>query len=656
MSIFNPIVGRTSTLLTSNNLLSSLRRTQIKMFEAQNQLATGLRVNTPSQAPASTAAILSLQAQQEIREQHENNLQFAIGLANNIDHDLNEAHNIVIFAKNIASGQIGAGSNKDTRQTESHNIDAQIQQLLQIANQEVQGIALFGGRRSTQIGGSSFVEELGGIRYVGSTEDLEADVGFNYTLGLNTNGQAAFGALSARVKSTIDLNPQATAATRLANVNGTQNFGARLGTIQIDVDSTVVSVDLTTADTLGDVATRVNDAINSVDPTAGSLAVTTSGFALTANAGHTISINDQINGQTASDLGIVLSATAATVNGLDVNPKLSELTQLSALGVAVDLVSGLKITQGNQTKTADFSTANTVQDMINTVSRLQLGLRLEINETATGFNLVSEVSGIELSVGENAGGTTATDLGLRTFGVDTQLADFQHGLGIGNVLGQDDFAFQLHDGRTFNVNIDGVTTVGGLITAIQTAATTAGLTVGSPGTAGTDFNVGLVSDGNGFFFEDGTAGANDFKVTQLGTSLTATDLGIYSNAGSGNSITGADLSKVRVDSVFTHLIALRDSLVLDDSRGITLAGGNLDNVTNSLTQIRAQIGVRSQQLESLQERSGQLKIAEQVFLSELRDTDLADAITRLTQLQQQLQASMLAGSQSQQLSLLNFLR
>jgi flagellin-like hook-associated protein FlgL len=303
---------------------------------------------------------------------------------------------------------------------------------------------------------------------------------------------------------------------------------------------------------------------------------------------------------------------------------------------------------------ADFSAATTIQDLINEVDRLNLGLRLGISSDGTGLNLVSEVSGIDLSVGENAGGTTATDLGLRSFGLSTLLSDFRFGLGIETQQGSDDLAFELHDGRTFNVNLDGLATVGQVITTINTAA--AGLTVGAPGSGGTDFNLGLATDGNGFLFEDNTAGPGDFRVTQLNASLAATHLGINKNSGAGGSLLGDDEAQVRVESVFTHLIKLRDTLVSGNSSGITLAGEAIERDVESVALARAEVGVRSQRAEQQQQRSAELKTTEQSMLSELQDTDFTEVITRFVQLQQQLQAALQIGSQNLQLSFLDFLR
>ena len=139
-------------------------------------------------------------------------------------------------------------------------------------------------------------------------------------------------------------------------------------------------------------------------------------------------------------------------------------------------------------------------------------------------------------------------------------------------------------------------------------------------------------------------------------SLAATDLGILKNAGAGATINGDDTAKVRSESVFTHLINLRDSLLSNDERGITFAGGDIEQDVDAVVRARADIGARAQRVERQQTRSEDLSVAELTLLSELQDADFTEAITRFQQLQLQLQATMQAGAQTQQLSFLNFLR
>jgi flagellar hook-associated protein 3 FlgL len=284
------------------------------------------------------------------------------------------------------------------------------------------------------------------------------------------------------------------------------------------------------------------------------------------------------------------------------------------------------------------------------IDALNFGLRLTINEDGTGLDLVSEVSGIELSIGEN-GGTTAEDLGLRTLGNTTLLSDFRNRVGVQtSEAGEPDLDITLHDGTNFTVDLTAASTVADVLSLTQAAATTAGLTVG------VDFDIALASTGNGFTVTDNTVGGSDFIVTNAGLSFAAENLGIKVNAGSAATIDGADQSKVRVENMFTHLKELSSALRNNYEAGITLAGSSIEDDIDSVVSARARVGVQARrvddQLTLIQDRD----IQEQTMLSQLQDADLTEVLTRFQQLQLQLQASLQVGSAGQQLSLLDFLR
>lgn len=645
-----PSISRTTSLMISNLMLSRLRQTNAGLFDVQRQISTGLKQSVPSDDPSNASAILFLRETLGAREQYQMNLQRGLAVLNNADQALGEATNIVIESETIASSLINASA--DERTAQAVVIDAQIKGMLDLANRQFGGISLFGGNRGAVGGGLVFEDFLGGIRYIGSDMNLLADVGLRENHAFTSNGVEAFGALSSRVKTDVDLDPNATAATPIDSIDGAQNVGVRKGEVNLTVDGTLVVVDLTTTDTLGDVVTRINDAINSINPAAGALSINGPGFELTNNAGSTIVIADIGSSQTAADLGIDLNASAgggATLAGGDLGRRLTLTTDLADLATVVDFASGLSIIQGQQTATADFSAATTIQDLVNEIDRLGLGLRLQVNDAGNGLDLISEVSGLRLAVGEN-GGTTAADLGIRTYGLSTKLSDFRDGLGIEPITGNDDFQITLNDGTNFAINADGLSTVNDLITAIQASATAAGVVIG------VDFTVGLAAIGNGLDFQDTTAGVSGFTITRVAQSLVADQLGILKEDGATLTFQSTDNATVRVENVFTHLADLRDSLLKGTTLGITLAGSSINSDIESITQARATVGVRSQRIERQQQRSQDLELMEKTMLSDLQDADLTEVITRFQQLQTQLQVSLQVGAQNLRLSLLDFLR
>lgn len=630
-------LGRVATSTASTLLLGNMRRTNVELLRTNLELSSGLRVNQPSDDPTAVAGIVNLRRVIDEIEAKLSTLDRAAGSIDVTDQALGEVSDVLAEAQAIATSQIGIGSSPETREAMADVIDGMIQGLFDLANQQSQDVYVFGGRTSST---KPFVDAFGGIRYVGSREDLVADPSAVLPVQLNTNGASALGALSTRVQGTVDLDPDATAATRLSDVAGARGVGTTLGTVDVDVNGSVTSVDLTGARTLGDIADKLNDTIGG----AGSVTISGGGFVLNAGGGNTVTISDPGAGITAMDLGLDVTATSGSTSGGDLNPKLTEVTAIADLGATVDFTGGLKITNGTSTQVIDTSTATTVQELINTVNNAGLGVRLEINAAADGFNLVNEVSGTQLSIGENAGGTTATDLGLRSFATDTALSDFNFGTGVSTVTGKDDLRIHLHDGTQIDVNLDGAGDVQDVIDAIATAAGAAPLTVS------------LAADGNGLVLTDGSAGAGAFVVEAINGSFAAEQLGIEKTAGAGNTITGDDAATVRSDSVFTHLVMLRDALAGDDERMITIAGEGIADDVKRVAKVRAEIGVRGRRAAQDAERLESRKIQTQSLLSDLRDTDYTEAISRFTQLQQQLEATLATSNRLLNQSLLDFLR
>ncbi len=641
MSSIPSNLARVSSGMSAALMLSNLQQNNIDLLNIQEQISTGQRVNRPSDDASVVAQITTLLRVLEQDDQTLTNLTQAEATINTTDHALSDVSNLLLEAQTIASSQVGIGSDPVTRANQAQVIVAQIDELLRVANRELNDIHLFAGESSSQ---TPFVDFAGGIQYIGSRDDLATDLGLGSGVAVNTNGVTAFGGLSARVQSAIDLDPDLYATTRLVDINGARGLGVTLGSVTVTVDGSPTDVDLTGADTIEDITDRISDAIGVAN---GVLLVIGDSFQLIANPGHTVSITDIGQANVAADLGIDIVADASAsavpvlVAGTDVDPHVTELTQVGSITAPFDTFSGMTVTNGSLSGVIDFTGAVTVQEMINIVDAAQLGIRLEISEDNKTLRLVNEISGTELSVGEN-GGTTATDLGLRTFDTTTALAELNFDKGINTATGND-LRIHLHDGSDIYVDLSAAVTVGDVITAINTAG-------------GGSVTAAFVPTGNGIQLTDATVGADAFAVFNEGQSNAATDLGIRVNAGAAATLSGSDVAKVRVESVFTHLMMLRDGLLNDDEKLITEAGSLIASDITTVATARAKMGVRAQRVNKQITRVQELTLQNQSLLSDVRDIDLNEAITRFTQLQQQLQANLLVGQQNLSLSLLDFLR
>jgi flagellar hook-associated protein 3 FlgL len=641
-------LARVPDILASDIMAAALKRTQRSLLDTQIQLATGRIVNRPSDDPLATSIISVMDDVIERRDQRLRNLSHAEAVLNSVDAALADATDLVIEAKGIASSQIGVGSDADTRRNQAAVIDSLLSEMVAIANRQFQQIHFFGGSSTGRAPVSGL---LSGYRYLGQGEGMGTDLGLA-GVAITLSGEQAFGALSSRVEGNFDLDPAIVATTRLSDLNGARGLGVTLGEVAVDVGGTDVSVDLSTAHTVQDVIDLMEAAIQPID--AGftmSIDVSGDGFALSPSAGTDVTVTDLTAGSTAADLGLDgLFPGGATTAGGDVDARITSATLVTSLGGLTLPLGTIRIENGGQTRDVDLSGVTTVEELANAVAGLDLGVRVEIAPTGDRLNFINELSGGRMSIGEVGGGTTATELGVRTLASWTRLADFNDGLGVSEASGSADplenldFRITLKDGSLLDVDLDGAATVQDVLDAINGAA----------GLAGVPIVAGLASDGNGITISDGSAGASDTIVSALNRSFAAEDLGLLGSV-TGATMTGEDRARVAVDSVFSHLIDLRNALEADDERGITLASGRFDDDVSRLAEARAHVGVRSRRVADGLLREEDLRVQDMALRSQIQDLDYTEASLRFSTLQQQLQAGLLTARQVTSMTLLDFL-
>jgi flagellar hook-associated protein 3 FlgL len=93
----------------------------------------------------------------------------------------------------------------------------------------------------------------------------------------------------------------------------------------------------------------------------------------------------------------------------------------------------------------------------------------------------------------------------------------------------------------------------------------------------------------------------------------------------------------------------------NDQAGITAAATALKADMDQVTNVRGTNGAHIQELQSRQDSLASQKIATQAMISQLQDADYATTITKFTQLQTSLQATLMTAAKTMNLSLLNFL-
>jgi len=327
----------------------------------------------------------------------------------------------------------------------------------------------------------------------------------------------------------------------------------------------------------------------------------------------------------------------------------------SPLGQVMVIVDG-------QSQVVDLSGAGTLRDFKNILEGLGVGIRVEFDAASGKAWVRNALSGVSMSISDRPNDNTASRLGIDTFATYTLLSDFNDGRGVRfavpgidpltgmpAAVNGDDLSVTLRDGRSFSVDFTNETTVQDVINTMHAAATAAGINV--PG----EFFVTLQTDGNGFLIYDTTAGGvGTVVISPVNGSWASEDLGIRAGTTSA-AIAGQDRAQVAVDGAFTQLLRLREAIRTADAFGMKVALEGIDRAIERASLARSGAGAKSDRLAGERAAMEETTVQQQSLLSVLRDVDVAEAATRLSELSTQLTAGLLGLSRAGSLTLLRFL-
>ncbi|MBI9016608.1 MAG: flagellar hook-associated protein FlgL [Phycisphaerae bacterium] len=641
--------SRVTMLMQSNMLLDNINSTSVDLLKVQNQLSTGLRLSRPSDDPADAVTIMHLDSQLEQQKQYIANLSYANDFLATTDTALSQAKTLSDTAYDKAMDSIGQSG--DISSGNAVVVDQLIDQLLTISNMTSRGAYIFGGQYSTR---QPFESSNNGILYTGSLNEKSTRVAPGHMAEFSVDGNNVFGALSSQVVGTADLNPEVSADTLISDLSGALNHGIRKSTILISDGTDTTAVDLNNCITVGDIVNKINANV----PAGVTASISASGIDITSASG-TLTINELGSGTIARDLGIYQPTSAgATVTGQDVDARLTLNTSVSSLdagGAGIDLTSGLHIVNSSvpDIGALDISTCVTVGDIINKINDAGLGVRAVINDAGDGINVFNQLSGSTMTIGEN-GGTTASDLGIRSMNGATSLSALNGGTGVGvdtdAVKDDGNGIIQITDrnGTTYDINLSSAKTVQDVIDQINTVT-------------GVAVTASLTTNGNGIELTDATGGGGTFSCTTISENgqHVAEQLGLEKSVNS-NTITGDDVSGVQPEGIFSHLMELSAAMKIADKdardAAITAAAEKIDTDRTNIINYYGQVGSMAQTINQRTTHMEDNALATETLRSDIRDIDFTEATTRYQNLYTALQANLQTGSNLASLTLLDFLR
>lgn len=629
-------LARVSQNLRALHLTESVRRNTLELYHVQTQMATGLRVIRPSDDPLRANVVGTLERRLDQIQQLEHNLLHANNVLRESESAVSDAMNLMREVESIASQAVGDTISSDERKALASVVDNILEQLVSVGNRQYLNTYLFSGHMG---GAQPFDWTNGGVMYLGDEARMRTTVATDAARDdFTLSGAELFGAVSTRVQGNVDLDPQLTRQTRISELRGTAGEGVTLGQVTISDGAEQVLVDLTGADTVGDLVDRLNAELpQTLQATLGSrsIEITSTGDPMS------LTIAEVGGGQTARDLGLLVTNAAAAGLGVDLDPALTPRTRIEDLFVGGGLPAGSQLTLRNGTRSATITIdgAETLEDLLNRMNGADVGVWARVAADGRTIEVLNRVSGTALSIGEN-GGSLATALGIRSMQRDTPLTELNDGRGIETVDGAD-LRFTTASGAVIEVDLTGVETLGDVIDRINAAA-------------GGNLTAGLTGTDNGLLITDLTAGPGALRIERANLSPALDGLGLDVQP-MGNQLVGQDVNGVRVDNIFTALHELRDGLQRDDRQTIINAGARLEGALNEMQAVQGQLASQARAMDKRVSQMEHELSAAEVLLSDTRDADLADVIVRLQQVQTSLQANLATGTRIMNMSLLDYL-
>lgn len=685
MSVYPAGLARVPNLLMKQLTLANITKTNLDLYRAQVELATGRSVNKTSDDAVKAATIAELDDRIERSSQRTRNIQHASASLGMLDTVLKEAGDTALDAKDIALQQISTPSDATQRKQQAAIVSSMITSIYNSMNR--QGVAgyIFGGATTSV---QPFVEKNGGYLWQGQGSGLYTELGLAQSVPITLGNAEAFAAASAKVTGNVDLDPALTTDTRLSDTAGARGLGITLGSVEFSFSGGArVAVDLSGADTVGDVIDSLTSAIHQYETDnsvtvlgAGGIGASGGSFSVDVATGGSLQFYDQGTGVTAEDLGLanaddsqVFPAGASAA--LDLSPKLTWRTPVSALAGLAQSLGSIKISNNRGSATVDLSGAQTLGDVKGLIEAAGVGVRVDINGAGTGIdvvNLMSAGSAGALSIEEtDATNPTAANLGIRSMTASSLLSSFNFGRGvqikdgyIDPTTGQADpthdidFTITLGNAAKTTIDIDlrpqDVVSVQSLVDRINSQAATQLTAAGLP-TSSLVASLGTTS--NGIVLSQDPTFSSAVAVSPRNNSEAAEDLGFLNGHYdlSSASFVSEDRAKVRVGGIFSDLIDLRDGLEQDNTVGIGIAGNSLGTSIDLLAETRGVVGGYSQRVDFAQRAEEDRTTFDEQVRSSLRDVDYTEAASRFSMLQTQLQAGLRATALSSQLSLMDYL-
>ncbi|MBB5061410.1 flagellar hook-associated protein 3 FlgL [Granulicella aggregans] len=212
-----------SNLSIANSISSYIQQSEQALQTAISQASTGIRVSTPSDDPASAAALVGLQAAAATVDQYTSNTQTSLSQVQLADSVVTSV--VSLLNRAITLGTEGANSTNSSvdRQSIAADVNGILTSVVSLANTTFQGQSLFGGTASGTTAFTADATSSTGYTYNGNSNINKISVGDTLTVQVNIPGSTLFDNPSASVLGALSNLAKALASGTSADIGSATN-------------------------------------------------------------------------------------------------------------------------------------------------------------------------------------------------------------------------------------------------------------------------------------------------------------------------------------------------------------------------------------------------------------------------------------------------
>lgn len=186
--------GRVTQLMFIDRTLQDLQRQFNQVFKYEQQLATGFRVNRPSDDPIDARRAVNIKLEIAQLNQFLSNITDARPQLDDTETALSNMTNVLQRARELTVQGANGTNSQEQLDAIATEIDQLLEETLVLSNSQSIGRYLFSGTRTktaafseTRVGG-----EITSVTYQGNTEAINVAISESAQIKVNVDGQSAF--------------------------------------------------------------------------------------------------------------------------------------------------------------------------------------------------------------------------------------------------------------------------------------------------------------------------------------------------------------------------------------------------------------------------------------------------------------------------------